>query len=100
MEDEGKEVLILYRCDGGKCGREDGFPTCFYTSDKEYADPMYEPKIVDGEMSQDDIVAWLDESYELEEYQASLPVEKRMQCKRSLPIVTGAKPDAALEQGG
>ena len=95
MEDGQKKPKVFYRCNGKKC--ESGSPVCFYTADPAYAMPLYAPIEIPNEPDAEMMAAWSKEAQEMAEYQTFLPVEKRMPCKRGLPVMDGAFPDGKEE---
>jgi len=81
----------FYRCNGTKCEEDKGTPMCFYTSNKDYAIPGMEPKVIGDAPTEEDERKWSKECRELAEWQTFLPVEERMPCKRHLPVFPAAE---------
>lgn len=79
---------VLYRCDGKKCAADKAMPMCFFTSDENHRmkdSPAYAVE-KDGKADMEEMKRLKKDSAELAEYQTFLPVEKRMECKKLLPV--------------
>ena len=84
------KTVTYYRCDGKKCSPEAAFPTCFFTTDESHSVPGH----ASVRISEDEPESWtsekiarcVKESAEMAEWQTFLPVEKRMPCKKNLPV--------------
>lgn len=87
---------LLYRCNGKKC--KNGIPLCFFTADPQYALPAFQPLNVSDDPTEEMINEWTKQSQELAEWQTFLPVEKRMDCKKDLPVIDlGGEPDGSVQ---